>query len=688
MWRPAFRKPWPAVSMRAGNLFPMEAKKEIEKLRQEIRHHEYQYYVLDQPEISDKEYDDLLKRLEGLEAKHPQWAAPDSPTRRVGGEPVAGFATVRHRRKMYSLDNAYTFDEVMEWRERVVKSLGVKTKLEFLAELKIDGVSVNLTYENGVLAIGALRGDGETGEDVTSNIKTIRAIPLVLLDDYRPLIEIRGEAFMSRKDFLEMNNERRDNEQPLFANPRNATAGTLKTLDPKIVSRRRLLFYAHSLGDCAAGTFVSQKDFLDKVRSWGVPVNPQTRVCVDIQEVLDFCRKWQEKRNTLDYEIDGIVIKVNALDQQERLGETLKSPRWAMAYKFPAQQATTKIKRISVSVGRTGVLTPVAELEPVPCAGVTISNATLHNFDEITRLGVHEGDRVLLERAGDVIPKVVKVVAHAHAGAKKVSYIPSKCPSCGAAVIKEKEEEVAYRCVNPLCPAQVERRLIHFASRAAMDIEGMGEAVVQQLVREKLVRDFADIYHLTTNDFLKLELFKEKKAQNLYQGIQQSKGRPLSRLLFGLGIRHVGEKAAEVLARTFGTMDRLAGATSDELLNIHEVGDAIASSVHDFFHRKETSVLIGKFRQAGLNLKEPRRQVSAVLAGKTFVFTGELKGMARSAAEELVKSMGAAVTSSVSKKTSFVVVGEGPGSKYDQAKKLHIPTLDEEAFHHIIGEKK
>ena len=687
MRRPAFRKPWPAVFTSAGNLFLMEAKREIEKLRQEIRHHEYQYYVLDQPEISDKEYDDLLKRLEGLEAKHPQWAAPDSPTRRVGGEPVAGFATVRHRRKMYSLDNAYTFDEVLEWRQRVAKSLGNEAKVEFLAELKIDGVSVNLTYENGVLAIGALRGDGETGEDVTSNIKTIRAIPLVLMDGPKSLIEVRGEAFMSRKDFLEMNSERKDNELPLFANPRNATAGTLKTLDPKVVSRRRLLFYAHSLGDCAPGTFVSQKDFVDKVRSWGVPVNPQSKVCADIEEVLDFCHKWQEKRNTLNYEIDGIVIKVNALDQQQRLGETLKSPGWAMAYKFPAQQATTTIRRITVSVGRTGVLTPVAELEPVACAGVTISNATLHNFDEITRLGVHEGDRVLLERAGDVIPKVVKVVAHGPRAAKKASYVPVKCPSCGAAVIKEKEEEVAYRCVNPLCPAQVERRLIHFASRAAMDIEGMGEAVVQQLVRQKLVRDFSDIYRLTKNDFLKLELFKEKKAQNLYEGIQQSKGRPLSRLLFGLGIRHVGEKAAEVLARTFGTMDRLAGAALDDLLNIHEVGEAIASSVHDFFRRKEISALIDKLRQAGLNMKEPHRQVSAVLAGKTFVFTGELKRLTRRAAEELVASMGGTVTSSVSKKTSFVVAGEGPGSKYDQAKKLHIPILDEEGFHHITGEK-
>jgi len=359
-----------------------------------------------------------------------------------------------------------------------------------------------------------------------------------------------------------------------------------------------------------------------------------------------------------------------------------------MAYKFPAQQATTKIKRITVSVGRTGVLTPVAELEPVACAGVTISNATLHNFDEITRLGVHEGDRVLLERAGDVIPKVVKVVAHGHGGDKKVSYVPVKCPSCGAAVIKEKEEEVAYRCVNPLCPAQVERRLIHFASRAAMDIEGMGEAVVQQLVRQKLVRDFSDIYHLTKNDFLKLELFKEKKAQNLYEGIQQSKTRPLSRLLFGLGIRHVGEKAAEVLARTFGTMDQLANASLDDLLKIHEVGEAIASSVYGFFHRKETSVLIGKLRQAGLNMKESSRQTSTALAGKTFVFTGELKRLARRAAEELVTSLGGTVASSVSKKTSFVVVGDDPGSKYDKARKLHVPILDEQAFYHMTGEKK
>lgn len=664
----------------------MDVKKEIERLRKVIRHHDYQYYVLDQPEISDKEYDDLFKRLQALEEKHPDEVTPDSPTQRVGGEPVKGFKTVRHHRKMYSLDNTYTFDEIREWRDRLGKSLEENEKVEFVVELKIDGVSVNLMYENGSLSAGALRGDGEAGEDVTSNIRTIRAIPLNFFDGSRSRLEIRGEVFMSRGDFLAANKERLENEEPLFANPRNATAGALKTLDPKIVAKRRLLFYAHSLGECPAGEFVSQKDFLDKVKSWGLPVNLQTRLYPDLEGVIDFCRRWQEKRNTLDYEIDGIVIKVNALDQQKRLGVTQKSPRWAIAYKFPAQQATTKIRRIDVSVGRTGVLTPVAELDPVSCGGVTISHATLHNFDEIGRLGVHEGDKVLLERAGDVIPKVVKVLSRGPTEKKRASYVPGQCPSCGAGVVKEKEEEVAYRCVNPLCPAQVERRLVHFASRAAMDIEGMGEAVVQQLARDGHVKDVSDIYRLTKGDFLKLELFREKKAQNLYQGIQRSKQRPLSRFLFGLGIRHVGEKAALTLAQKFGTMDRLMQASLDELLSIHEVGEAIAASVYGFLHRKETAALIEKLKKAGLEMKEPPRHASSKLAGKIFVFTGELAGMTRPEAEDLVKSRGGEVTSSVSKKTSFVVVGDRPGSKYDKAVKLKVPVLDEEAFRKVVQE--
>ena len=668
----------------------MDARKEIEKLREEIRHHDYQYYVLDSPEITDREYDLLLKRLLNLEKQHPEFASPDSPTQRVGGEPVPGFKTVPHKQKMFSLDNTYTFDEIKDWQERVRKGLGSKEKIEYVAELKMDGVSVNLTYEKGVLAIGALRGDGEVGEDVTSNVKTIRAIPLRLLGQDHPAhVEIRGEAFMSRKDFQMINKEREEKDDPLFANPRNATAGTLKILDPQIVAKRRLLFFAHSLGEFSGKEFSSQKDFLDKVKSWGVPVNPHTQLCSHIDEVIKYCRHGQEKRDNLDYEIDGIVVKVNVLDQQRKLGFTLKGPRWAIAYKFPAHQATTKVKNITVSVGRTGVITPVAELEPVECAGVTISNATLHNFDEIERLGVRIGDRVVLERAGDVIPKVVRVVTSARTGKEKKFQVPKQCLSCGGKVIKEKEEEVAYRCINPSCPAQIEKRLIHFASRTAMDIEGMGEAVVLQLVEKNMVKDFADIYALKKEDFLRLELFKDKKAQNLTDGIQASKKRPLSRLLYAFGIRHVGEKVAEVLAKRYNTLDNLMKVSREDLSSIYEIGEVIANSVYDFFRQKETLKIVEKLKKAGVNTEEPKQEkIVSALSGKAFVFTGELESFTRSEAQRRLKELGAEASSRVTKKTDYCVVGKNLGSKFDKAKKLNIPMITESEFKKLIGEKR
>jgi len=667
----------------------MDIRKQIERLRDEIRHHDYSYYVLDSPEISDTEYDRLMKRLIDLEKEHPELVTSDSPTQRVGGEPVKGFATVRHRQKMLSLDNAYTFDEIKEWQERVLKGLHRGQKLDLVAELKMDGVSVNLTYLKGELSIGALRGDGEVGEDVTSNIKTIRAIPLKLFGGGHPdVIEIRGEAFMSRKDFIAMNKERLSQEEPLFVNPRNASAGTLKTLDPQIVSGRRMLFFAHSLGYFTGEPFSSQKVFLDKVRSWGVPVNPHTRLCPDIDAVIKFCQHWQKVRDTLDYEIDGIVIKVDSKQEQEQLGSTLKSPRWAIAYKFPAHQATTRVKNIAVSLGRTGVLTPVAELEPVVCGGVTISNATLHNFDEISRLGVKIGDRVVLERAGDVIPKVVKVITSARTGKEKKFNAPLNCPSCGSKVVKENEAEVAYRCVNASCPSQLEKRLIHFASRGAMDIEGMGDAVVSQLLKNKLVKDFADIYTLNKADLLKLELFKDKKAGNLLDGIEASKKRPLSRLLFGFGIRHVGEKATQVLSERFKTIYRLMEADKADIASIHEIGEVIARSTHDFFLSKETRLLIEKLKKAGVRLEEPGRVViSSPISGKAFVFTGELGGFSRGQAEGSVKERGGRVSSSVSKNTDYCVAGKNPGSKFEDAKKLNVRIIGEEEFRKLIGEK-
>ncbi len=667
----------------------MDIEKQIELLRRDIRQHDYQYYVLDNPQISDGEYDLLMKQLKDIERKHPGLVTLDSPTQRVSGSPVDGFKTVRHSKKMFSLDNTYTFDEIKEWEERVRKGLGGE-KTDYVAELKIDGVSVNLTYRHDELQTGALRGDGETGEDVTSNIRMIRGIPLTLSGQGHPvLLEIRGEVFMARKDFQAMNSEREEREEPLFANPRNATAGALKTLDPATVAKRHLLFFAHSLGEFTSKAFESQKAFLDKAKSWGLWVNPHAKLCSSIDEVIRYCEHWQEKRNTLGYEIDGIVVKVDPLGAQERLGVTLKSPRWAIAYKFPAQQATTRVKNISVSVGRTGVLTPVAELEPVECAGVIISNATLHNFDEIERLKIKAGDKILLERAGDVIPKVVKVIMSEHKEMGRKFHVPAHCPSCGGRVVKEKEEEVAYRCINPACPAQTEKRLLHFASRGALDIEGMGESVVHQLIEKGLVKDFADIYALKKDDFLKLELFKDKKAQNLISGIEASKQRPLSRLLFAFGIRHVGEKVAEILADKFKNIDRLAKASVSDMTSIYELGDVIAHSVCDFFQQKETARLVEKLKKAGVQTVEPQsHKIESSISGKAFVFTGELGVFSRQEAELLVKRLGARVTTSVSKSTDYVVCGKEPGSKFDNAKKLGVRILDENEFKKLIGDKR
>lgn len=669
----------------------MDTKQQIEKLREQIRHHDYRYYVLNQPEVSDKEYDDLLKKLKALEDAHPGLVTPDSPTQRVGGEPVKGFKTVKHRVKMLSLDNTYSFDELKDWGGRVKKGLHHTEKVEYTAELKIDGVSISLIYEDGSLVIGATRGDGETGEDVTLNLKTIPSIPLRLLrNTQHPIpstLEVRGEVYMSKKDFEDLNKARAREGDALFANPRNSAAGSLKLLDPKLVSERNLTCFIHSFGILEKGrTPEGQWEFLEQAKKWGLRTNPSNKLCGSLKEVIEFCEKWQEKRDALDYEIDGIVVKVNSFDQQKSLGFTLKSPRWACAYKFPAKQATTRLKDIKVQVGRTGVITPVAELEPVECAGVTIRHATLHNFDEIERLGVKIGDKVVLERAGEVIPKIIKAVESVRTGKERAFKIPAKCPACGGEITKEKEEEVAYRCVNPSCPAQLERGLAHFASRGAMDIEGMGEAAVEQLMNNKMLKDFADIYFLNKEDLLKLELYKDKKAQNLLSAIEKSKRQPLSRLLFALGIRHVGEKAAFVLARRFGTMDKVMSAKKEEVDAIHEIGSVMAESIEDFFAQEGTKKLITKLKKAGVNMSEPKGKTgsSRALAGKTFVFTGELSGFSRQEAERLVRELGGNAGSSVSVKTDFVVAGEIPGSKYDKAKKLGVKIIGEKEFKEMI----
>ncbi|MFH0912701.1 MAG: NAD-dependent DNA ligase LigA [Candidatus Omnitrophota bacterium] len=662
----------------------VEAKKEIERLRGRIRHHDYLYYVLSHPEISDKEYDDLLRRLKALEDKYPQLKTEDSPTVRVSGGILEGFKTIKHKQKMLSLDNTYSFEELRDWQGRVHKGLGIHEKAEYIVELKIDGVSANLTYEKGKFTFGATRGDGETGEDITENLKTIRAIPLRLQDkDIPDFIEIRGEVYMESNDFDALNKERDRLGELLFANPRNAASGSLKLLDRGIVAKRRLNFFAHSLGEYRGIDLDKQWQFLENLRKWGLRTDSHSRLCKNLDEVIAYCRSWQVKRDKLNYDIDGIVIKVNSILQQKRLGFTLKSPRWAVAYKFPARQVTTEVLDIIPQVGRTGVITPVAKLSPIACGGVIIQHATLHNFDEIKRLGVKIGDRVLIERAGEVIPKVVKVVG---SKGKKSFLIPKACPVCKGKVVKEKEEDVAYRCINSSCSAQLERGLSHFASRTAMDIEGLGEAAVNQLVRMKLVTNYADIYKLKKEDLYKLELFKDKKAGNLMLAIEKSKKQPLSRLIYALGIRHVGEKAAYVLAQRFKTMDNLLGAQKDDLDKIYEVGPVLSGSIIDYFAQPQTRKLIGALKEAGLNLKEEVAKIKpTVFTGKTVVFTGELKGYTRSQVEGLVRKSAGNPASSVSRNTDFVVIGESPGSKYEQAKKLGVKIIDENEFSRLIS---
>ncbi|MFH1458334.1 MAG: NAD-dependent DNA ligase LigA [Candidatus Omnitrophota bacterium] len=660
-----------------------DIKKEMEELRDRIRHHDYLYYVLDQPQISDKEYDNLMQKLKDFEGKNPELRTKDSPSVRVSGGILEGFRTVKHRQKMLSLDNTYSFDELRDWAERVRKGLDSQETVSYFVELKIDGVSANITYEKGRLTIGATRGDGETGEDVTANIKTLRAIPLVLLGpDIPDFIEIRGEVYMDKKDFERLNKERERKGEVLFANPRNASSGSLKLLDTNLVAKRRLNFFAHSLGEYKGTSIATQQAFLGYLRQWGMRTNPESRHCKDLDEAIDCCKSWQEKREKLGYEIDGVVIKVDSIAQQKRLGFTLKGPRWAVAYKFPARQATTRVLRININVGRTGVITPTAELQPVECAGVIIRHATLHNFDEIKRLNIKVGDRVLIERAGDVIPKIVKVVESKRG---KPFVIPRTCPACPAKVFKEKEEDVAYRCINPSCPAQLERGLLHFASRQAMDIEGLGEAVVEQLVRKGMVKNFADIYSLRPENLLKLELFKERKSENLLSAIERSKKKELSRLIYGLGIRHVGQKGAYLLAQKFMTMDNLLKARWEDFDAIYEVGPVIAASVVEFFRQPNTRELIHKLKSVGLNFKETTAGVKrSVFTGKRVVFTGVLKNFSRSQAEEWVRQLGGNLSTSVSRSTDFVVVGESPGSKLDKAKRFGVKIIDGKQFREMI----
>ncbi|MBF0571308.1 MAG: NAD-dependent DNA ligase LigA [Candidatus Omnitrophica bacterium] len=659
-----------------------QAKKEIRALTKAIEEHNHKYYVLNDPVISDEEYDRLLKKLIGLEEAFPFFKSAASPTQRVGAKVEGVLPSVKHSVPLLSLDNTYSLDELKQWYGRVVKGLnGHEPSLT--AELKIDGLSCALTYRNGRFVLAATRGDGDTGEDVTHNAKTIRDVPLSLKGKAPALLEVRGEVYMDKKDFALLNLQRKNNGEALFANPRNAAAGSLKLLDARLTAQRHLRFFVHSTGSSDKNKAkATQWEFLQMAQSYGFSVNPHNRLCRNFDEVMAYCEEYRLKRQEISYDVDGIVVKVNDLSLQAQLGTTLKSPRWAVAFKFPAYQASTVIKDITVQVGRTGVLTPVAELEPVACAGVVISRATLHNFDEIKRLGVNCGDRVLLERAGDVIPKIVKVLEK---HSKSDFAVPKTCPSCSGLVQKEKEDDVAYRCLNPSCPKQLERHLVHFASRGAMDIEGLGLTAVNQLLDKGLVSDLADIYFLKKEQLMDLDLFADKKTENLLKGIKDSKSRPLSKFLYGLGISNIGIKAAVNLAGHCGSLDAIMNASADKLQAIDELGPVMAESIVEYFKQSQVKKLLAKFNDAGLNLSESKRQVSGGrLEGKKFVFTGELAGVKREEAGLWVQNQGGKVLSAVSRNLDYLVAGENPGSKLAQARLLGITILNQKEFEEMV----
>ena len=658
------------------------AKKEIQALTKAIEEHNHRYYVLNDPFISDEEYDRLLRSLIDLEESFPQLKSPASPTQRVGAKVEGNLPTVVHSVGMLSLDNTYSLEELKQWYERVCKGLNGQ-KPSLTAELKIDGLSCALRYGNGHLALAATRGDGQTGEDVTHNAKTIHDIPLSLKGKFPPSLEVRGEVYMDKKDFNALNAQRKDRGEVLFANPRNAAAGSLKLLDARLTAGRRLRFFVHSPGPLQEDkTPLTQWEFLKQAKNYGFAISAHNRLCHHFDEVIAFCEEYAARRDEIGFDVDGIVVKVNDFSQQEQLGSTLKGPRWAVAFKFPAYQASTVIKEIIVQVGRTGVLTPVAELEPVACAGVVIARATLHNFDEIHRLGVNAGDRVLLERAGDVIPKIVKVLEKHSEGSFD---IPKFCPSCQGKVQKEKEDDVAYYCLNPSCPKQLERLLVHFASRGAMDIEGLGESVVKQLLDKGLIHDLADIYFLTKEQLLGLDLFADKKADNLLKSLIDSKTRPLSKFLYGLGIANIGIKAAVNLAGHFGSLDAIINAHAQHLQSIDEVGPVIAEAVVEYFNQPQVKKLLARFKDAGLNLSISSRQASGNrLEGKKFLFTGELAGVSREEAGQWVEDQGGKVISAVSKNLDYLVVGENPGSKLSKAKQLGITILNQKDFEEIL----
>ena len=659
-------------------------KKRVEKLREEIEYHNYRYYVLDQPEISDAQYDRLMKELEKLEEQYPELRSPNSLTQRVGAHPLEEFQIFRHTIPMLSLANAFDESEARDFDKRVKKFLGTSEDIGYVAEPKFDGLAVELVYERGQFVVGSTRGDGINGENITQNLRTIRTVPLQLIQKEIPAperLEVRGEAIMQIEKFKELNRRREEMGEPLFANPRNAAAGSIRQLDPKITAERPLEIYFYALGEVIGRTFKTQWEVLKTLPKWGLRTNPYARKCKNIDEVLDYYHEMNEKRETLPYEIDGTVIKVDRFDLQARLGEIARSPRWALAFKFPPKQETTKILDIIVQVGRTGALTPVAVMEPVRVGGVEVSRATLHNQDEIDKKDVRVGDSVVIQRAGDVIPEVVQVITSKRKGTEKKFRMPSKCPVCGAEVVKE---EAIHRCIGLDCPAQLKGRIKHFASKRAMDIDGLGVKLIDQLVDKGLVKDVADIYYINKPQLIELERMADKSAQNIIDAIERSKTKPLSKFLYALGIRHAGETTAEDLARQFPRLDDFFHLSEEDLMEVEGIGPEVAASVVQFFRDKKNKESIERLRKAGVKVIEPRGKEKGKLAGKTFVFTGALKGFQRDEGRNLVESLGGMTASSVSKKVDYVVVGEDPGSKFDKAKELGIKTLTEEEFKKMI----
>lgn len=664
----------------------------IEELRRQLEYHNWRYYVLDDPVITDGEYDRMLRELQSLEAAHPEYYAADSPTQRVGGAVRSDFGTVLHRVPLFSLANAFSADELLDFDRRVRELTGLG-EVEYVVELKIDGLAVSLTYEEGRFIQGATRGDGVTGEDITGNLRTVRSLPLRLRQEKQTaptLLEVRGEVFMPKEAFVELNGRREEAGEPVFANPRNAAAGSLRQLDTKVTASRALDIFVYGIGAAGGAAISTHWEWLLALKGWGFKVNPHIKLVRGITPAVEYCLAWQEERQELPYPIDGLVIKVNDLKLQRGLGSTAKSPRWAVAYKFPAEQAETTLGEIVVTVGRTGVLTPTALFDPpVQLAGTVVSRAVLHNEDIIRARDIRIGDVVRVEKAGDIIPEVVGSVPERRTGQEQLFVMPTSCPACGAEVVKL-PGEVAWRCPNVSCPARLRESLLHFGSRGAMDIDGLGPAIIDQLLENGLVRNVADLYDLSESDLIQLPRMGTKSAANLIAAIAKSKNRSLDRVLFALGIRYVGATAAKTLAEHFDDMWALLAAKREELLTVAGIGDKVATSIQDFFREERNLSTVKRLAEAGVNMARvrPRAAASGNLAGKTFVLTGTLGSLNRSQAQTAIEERGGKVTGSVSRQTDFVVAGENPGSKLERAQALGINLLTEEEFLQLLAEQQ